>query len=210
MKLGSTLPRLLFFLTCTLSCTAFISPKPVVVVESDVMYSKARIHGLFASREPRDDETKSLAIAIDDLGRSFKSVAQGAAEKSESSTSTSAKALFSIKACVFFLLFISYRAFRGVFVLSPAIFKRVYEKLSELDLGLDTKVEDSTDGVNPNWRTKITVSVLSSVVVFSYFLTAILKVAKKFFQTIAKTTSAIKSFDAAAQELLDHEDTIAS
>lgn len=197
MKLGSTL-ALVSFLACTLVCTAFISPKPVVV------------HGLFSSREPRENETKSLAIAIDDLGRSFKSVAQGAAEKSESSTSTSGKIFHTTRGCLFFLLFISYRAFRGIFVLSPAIFKRVYEQLSELDLGLETKAEDSTDGVNPNWRTKITVSILSSIVTFSFLLGWAFKVCKKFFSTIAKTTSAIKSFDAAAQELLDHEDTIAS
>lgn len=104
-----------------------------------------------------------------------------------------------------------YRAYRGFFVLLPAIFRRVYAKL-ETTVGADLALE--SEDVNENsarlssWKTKGTVSVLATVVTFSYFVGGFVRILTKFFGTIGKTSSLPESFGAAAREAIDHENRI--
>lgn len=164
------------------------------------------------SSESDSQKSRSLVVAIDDLGQSLKPVAQQAAAKSAGSTSTSQKILFSLQSYSCYTLFILYRAYRGTFILSPAIFRRVYAKIKEAmesDIVIDDQTTDTTS-IEPgvSWRTKLTVSVLASIVTFSYLLGWFLRVVTSFLKTIAKTTSAFKSFEAAADELVEHESRV--
>jgi hypothetical protein len=161
-----------------------------------------------------ESKKKSLVVAIDDLGQSLKPEAQKAKAKSEvAGVTTSQKILYSLLSYCYYTLFIFYRAYRGMFVLSPAIFRRVYSKLEEAiisDVVTENEIGNSSavgDRV-VSWRTKVTVSILAGIVTFSYFLGGFVRVAGKFLRTIANTTSASKSFEAAADEFLEHEGNI--
>lgn len=160
--------------------------------------------------EDGSKETKSLAVAVDDLAQSLKPEAQKAAVKSAEATKMRRKIAFSLKSYSCYLLFILYRGYRGIFVLSPAVFRRVYAKLkdaidSDLDDGDGIEASPADSPPKVSWRTRLTVSVLAGIVTFSYFLGGALRVIGKFFRTIANTTSASQSFEAAVDELVDHE-----
>ena len=127
------------------------------------------------------------------------------------------KILYAVKSCVYYTLFILYRAYRGFFVLLPATFRQVYRKmeaamntgnLSLEEIGFTENGNDSVSSSSTNWKTKLTVSVLTSVVTISYVFGGILKMASKFIRTIAKTSNVSKSFEAAADEVVNFEDRI--
>ncbi len=79
-------------------------------------------------------------------------------------------------------------------------------------MGADLSLED--DGVggpssrSASWKTKATVSVLATVVTFSYFVGGTARIISKFLGTIGKTSSLPESFGAAATEAVDHENRI--
>jgi hypothetical protein len=171
-------------------------------------FSRLRLTGEGSEEEIK--ETKSLAVAVNDLAQSLKPEAQKAKAKSAEATQKSKKIMYSLKSYCCYMLFILYRAYRGAFVLSPAVFRRVYAKLEDAidsDLVNDNEIETYSSDTSPkvSWRTRVTVSVLAGIVTFSYFLGGALRVVGKFFRTMANTTSAFKSFEAAADELVDSE-----
>ena len=68
---------------------------------------------------------------------------------------------------------------------------------------------DTTTTVKENsWRTKITVSLLTSVVTVSYICGGVLKLISKFIRTMLKTSNVTKSFEAAADEMGNFEGRI--
>lgn len=63
----------------------------------------------------------------------------------------------------------------------------------------------STPANQTSWRTKITVSVLAGVVTVSYILGGTLQMATRFVKTLTKSSSVPKSFEAAADGMVDYE-----
>eukprot|EP00567_Pseudictyota_dubia_P018644 CAMPEP_0197434148 /NCGR_PEP_ID=MMETSP1175-20131217/1920_1 /TAXON_ID=1003142 /ORGANISM="Triceratium dubium, Strain CCMP147" /LENGTH=260 /DNA_ID=CAMNT_0042962761 /DNA_START=80 /DNA_END=862 /DNA_ORIENTATION=- len=175
------------------------------------------------SNEPEDAEIvksgKGMTIMerIDSAGSKLKPMAIEAKEQSiAASDDRSKRILFTVKACVLFTLFALYRAYRGFFILLPAVFREVYAKMEtavqapfvdeeELDQN-NRDVDPSTGTVR--FRTRFTVSVLSAIVAASYVVTGLWKVLMKFVKTITNTSSVKDSFEAAADEVLANEEKI--
>jgi len=160
--------------------------------------------------------TKSLLVLLNEIGNNFKAMAQTATAKGTASETQSKKILFAAKACVYYTLFILYRTYRGLFVLLPATFLQVYRKMEAVmdsgNLSLEEAgyTESGEDAVSTKskWRTKLTVSILTTVVTASYIVGGVLKMASRFFRTIAKTSDVPKSFEAAADEVMNFEGRI--
>ena len=167
--------------------------------------------------------TKSLVTLLNDIGNNFKSMAVTATTKGTASSEQSMKILCAIKACLYYTLFILYRSYRGFFVLLPATIRRVYQQMntvmtnksntSNLSMMAEEENEDGTTTTTrtpaaatpPTWKTKVTVSLLTVVVTSSYLVGGVLQMATKFIRTIAQTSNVSKSFEAAADEMVDYE-----
>ena len=96
-------------------------------------------------------------------------------------------------------------------MLLPAVFRRVYSRLEtavESDLSLEDDREISSSEQTTSWKTKITVSVLATVVTCSYVIGGAAQIVGKFFRTVGKTSSVSESFGAAAKVAVDHEERL--
>lgn len=133
--------------------------------------------------------------------------------------------LCRIKANVLWMLYISYRGYRGFFVILPAVFREVYRQLEESNLDMDVfddgeEEEEKEYAVNADaepqqqkWhpvktRTRITISVLSGMLTLSYVISGALRVLGKFITTFTNTASVESSFEAAAHEVAVNEDKL--
>jgi hypothetical protein len=165
------------------------------------------------------EEREGILDLINDVGQNFKPLAEKATAKGYQAETQTKKILYAVKACVYYMLFILYRAYRGLFVLVPAVFRQVYRKM-ELAMNSDLALEDDKEDGNAvadassttpekvSWRTRVTVSILASVVTASYVLGATFKMVTKFGRTVFKSRSIPKSFEAAADELVSYEDRV--
>mmetsp|Transcript_31003 Transcript_31003/g.66436 ORF Transcript_31003/g.66436 Transcript_31003/m.66436 type:complete len:311 (-) Transcript_31003:355-1287(-) len=129
--------------------------------------------------------------------------------------------LFSLQSCTLWTLYLFYRAYRGFFVILPAVFREVFRKLEESQVVVDAfgddenensaKVEGDADFTSKEpmrLRTRITISVLSSVLTLSYVISGGLRVLGKFIRTFTSTTSVESSLEAAADEVVKNEDKL--
>ena len=167
---------------------------------------------------------KSLVTLLNDIGNNFKSMAETATTKGTASSEQSTKIVCAIQASVYYTLFILYRSYRGFFVLLPATIRRVYQQMntvmtnnsdtSNLSMVAEDENEKGEDGTTkmtpaaatpPTWKTKVTVSLLTVVVTSSYLVGGVLQMATQFVRTIAHTSNVSKSFEAAADEMVDYE-----
>jgi len=164
----------------------------------------------------------NLVQRFDSFGQSLKPRAQEIDAKAASAaqtTTTKARILLKAKAALFWMLYMGYRGYRGFFVILPAVFREVYQKM---ETAVDFRVLDddkasttsaAVDGgkdTNPEtgklrWRTRITVSLLAGIVTFTYVLGGLARVILKFTKTILSTSSLSGSFSAAANEVEDNE-----
>mmetsp|Transcript_15409 Transcript_15409/g.31601 ORF Transcript_15409/g.31601 Transcript_15409/m.31601 type:complete len:318 (+) Transcript_15409:113-1066(+) len=162
------------------------------------------------------DTGKSLLVLLNEIGNNFQGMAQKSTAKGYQCENQYAKILHASKACVYYSLFIIYRAYRGFFVLLPATFRQVYQQMEAAmntgNLSMEEAgfTEDGEEYVSNSSkvRTKATVAVLTSVVTVSYVIGGFLKMASKFVRTIAKTSDVPKSFGAAADEMSNFEGRI--
>lgn len=150
--------------------------------------ANSRPHICMASSKEEDQDpkpSKSLISAIDDFGDALKPEAQKAAQKSVDATEKSKKVLFFILSYAYYMLFIVYRAYRGVFFLSPAIYRRVYAKLEEAVISdiPETNDGESDDLSTLGWRTHLTTTAIASVVVVSYLLDGVVRSISKLLKT---------------------------
>lgn len=158
--------------------------------------------------------TKTLLQRIDDAGMSLKPKAMEAKEKLSTLRKPSKKLRYTLQSCALFALFILYRAYRGFFVILPAVFREVYKTMEKTVESPFSDVEESLDlDVNPKTgklrlRTAITVSILAGVVTLSYTITGAARVLASFVRTISKTSSPSLSFLAAANEMETNESKI--
>lgn len=119
--------------------------------------------------------------------------------------------LYSAKACSLIALFIMYRAYRGFFVVLPAVFREVYKKLElAVDNPFDPSIELRDQDVDPKTgklrgRSRIVVSLLAGMVTASYVVNGAFRVILKFIRSIIATSSVEKSFEAAADEVMMNE-----
>ncbi|KAL7492607.1 hypothetical protein ACHAWT_001910 [Skeletonema menzelii] len=173
------------------------------------------------------DSAISFLQAVDNFGMNLKPLAIQAYEKSnvingESSNQsnntkqTSLKSLFHrVKSNILWMMYIIYRGYRGFFVILPAVFREVYRQLEESDLVMDAYGDEVGDDGEVGekkplkLRTRITTSILSSILTMSYVVSGGLRVLGKFIQTFTNTTSVESSLEAAADEMADNEDKLA-
>jgi hypothetical protein len=189
------------------------------MISNDSGSSKAAASLLSSSNTTTSSKSPGLIALLNDVGQSFKPMAEKATAKGYQADKQVKKILYAVQACVCYSLFIIYRAYRGLFVLLPAVFRQVYQKMEAAMNSDDLSLDDPNNAMSSvtttaapetkvTWRTKITVSVLATVVTVSYVLGGTLQMATKFFRTITKTSSVPKSFEAAADEMVDYEDRI--
>ena len=155
--------------------------------------------------------SKNLFRVLDDFGQSMKPRALKHKETAEAETaSVGRKIRFTVHSSIFFTLFILYRAYRGFFVILPAVFREVYRKL-ETAVDESPFVEDEAEAKSERLhpiRTTATVSVLAGVVTVSYALGGALRVLGRFGRTLTNTSNVPTSFEAAAEQIIMNEDKI--
>ena len=161
----------------------------------------------------------TLLQRVDAVGQNLKPLALTAKDQSTAAAAEdkSKQIFYTLKSCVPFALFIAYRAYRGLFVLLPAVFRETYRKLeasailapfvSEADLDADRRDVNPETG-RVRFRTRATVSVLSMMVTLTYVVSGAWRVLVKMMSTLADKGSLKNSFEAAADELLENEDMI--
>jgi hypothetical protein len=154
--------------------------------------------------------SESLLTVLNDYGQSLKPKAQKSSANAYQSDSKSKKVLYTLQSCVYYLAFIIFRGYRGFFVLLPAVFRQVYTRL---EYAIDYKLDEddlvvATSSSKNNWRTKITVSLLATIVTFSYVVGGMLRVFGKFLRTMTQTKSVKGSFEAAADQVEQNETRI--
>jgi len=171
--------------------------------------------------------TKTMFAKIDEVGLSLKPKAVKASANMGLAESTSGKVLYLLQTCALYALFILYRAYRGFFVILPAVFKEVAAKMeTAIEFPFSDEDEDEDDttttttavvtkpDVNPEtgrlrWRTRITVWVLASFVTATYVAAGAVRVASKFVRNLVGTKGDVPaSFAAAAMEQEHNEDQI--
>lgn len=159
----------------------------------------------------------SLLQRIDNAGMSLKPKAMEAKEKLANLRKPSKKFRYTLQSCALFSLFIVYRAYRGFFVILPAVFKEVYQTMEKTVESPFAEIEPvvDKDDVNPKTgklrlRTVATVSILAGIVTLSYTLTGALRVLGSFVRSMTKTSSPSTSFLAAADEMETNESKIMS
>lgn len=89
------------------------------------------------------------------------------------------------------MLYIIYRGYRGFFVILPAVFREVYQQLEESDLVMDAYGDEDATEKNGGGevgekkplrlRTRITTSILSSILTMSYVVSGALRVLGKCY-----------------------------
>jgi hypothetical protein len=175
------------------------------------------------SKERRSTSKSSLLAAIDDAGLSLKPRAEKAVARLALSQSRGRKAGYLVQSSLLYVGFILYRAYRGFFVILPEVFRRVYDRLERAvdaapfdDSGKSkssSNAQSSAEDVDPEtgrvrWRTRLTVSVLASIVTTSYVVGGAVRVGARFVSSLLGTSSVSESFRAAAVEQEDNESKI--
>jgi hypothetical protein len=172
-----------------------------------------------------DVPTKSFLQALDDLGRSLKGKAAAASANTSGAKKQYQKYLYLLQSCLLYIAFILYRGYRGFFVILPAVFRETFSRLeaamdkspfdddddvSDVNFyatssGSSSDVTSSKRGKVAQWRTRVTVSVLSSIVIASYVLGGIGRVVVRMLNTIRTGKGVSESFAAAAEEQENNE-----
>jgi hypothetical protein len=177
---------------------------------------------LFVNDDDESNKTKestTLLEKLDEFGMGLKPKALKYKEKSAASgLETSKKYLYKLQSSLLFVLFIFYRAYRGFFVILPAVFRETYRKMQQAVESPFNDDDDNNDDIirqdiNPEtgkvrFRTVFTITILSAILTMSYVIGGALRVIGKFFKTITSTSSMSKSFEAAADEVMTNEDKI--
>jgi len=161
--------------------------------------------------------SESLFRKIDEVGEMLKPMALEAREKASEASSSQddnnngklKSIMYTAQSCILFTLFMTYRAYRGFFVLLPAVFREVYAKLELVTMETNPFDEEDDDDlfaakpletVNDDkstqdvavaedtkpkrrLRTTVTTSILAGVVTMSYVVGGALRVLTKFIKT---------------------------
>ena len=160
------------------------------------------------AQKEKKESGKSLLEKLDHYGQTLKPRAMEKKGEVTHAETRKGKLWLGLQACTYFSLFIAYRAYRGFFVLLPAVFREVYTKMEKLDSPFVD--EPGEADVNPEtgklrWRTRITVSILAAMVTLTYMVGGMANVLAKFVKSLTQTSSPTSSFEAAADETTKYE-----
>jgi len=158
-------------------------------------------------------ESQTIVRKVDEIGQKLKPKAMIARDTAVlNSEDWKKNAWYTFKACSFLSLFIAYRAYRGLFVVLPEVFKEVSRKLEN---AVDSPFNDDTsnDGNDGNVgkmrkRGRVTVFVLAAVLTSIYTLSGAYKVFTKFICTVFETSKVEPAFEAAADQIEQNEGNI--
>ena len=190
-------------------------------------------NGTVTGKSSSTTSTKSTFQMIDELAQQLKVSALQANAKAALYTTTTAstgiggsssssrfvftKYRYYFQACVCYTLFLLYRAYRGFFIILPAVFRETFRKLQNaVD---DTPFEDDNDSVtlpeNPEGkvsasdgviqpkpmtvRTRITISIISMFVLATYVMGGAIRVTTSFVKSIINGSSIVQSLQNAIQ-----------
>lgn len=177
--------------------------------------SEDSIHTIGESAVTSSKQETSIFEKFDLFCLSLKPEALKANEKSQAFTDDKTKKiLYAAKSCGLFTLFIIYRAYRGCFCILPAVFREVYRKMevtvrdpfNEVDYTAATTPDDISPTTGKvRLRTRVVISILTSIVTLSYVITGAFKVFQMFVGTATRTSSVEPAFEAAADEILSNE-----
>ena len=125
------------------------------------------------------------------------------------------------------MLFMMYRAVRGGAVILPSVFRNIYKRFeTTLDIfdsilrvqddatataaSAPDQEDDDKDGVSKKsstkiWTTKLTSGLLAGFLTLSYVGGGALRVGRKFFGKLSKTSSFPQSFEVAASQMIQNE-----
>lgn len=130
-------------------------------------------------------KTKKLSERIDDIGALMKMSAEESRQASRDCSVNAAKQkLYICKAGLFYTLFLIYRAYRGFFILLPAVFRQVYQllELNAEKMAMEGSLGSGFGSASgtPSWRTRITMSTVASIVTVRYLLRGFCHTMEKF------------------------------
>lgn len=91
------------------------TPVDEVVVETSMSSADASSENRVSMESSKAGSEKSLWILLNEIGNNFQAMAQRSTTKGYQSEDQSKKILFASKACIYYTLFIIYRAYRGFF-----------------------------------------------------------------------------------------------
>lgn len=171
---------------------------------------------LLSSLPSNSDNLKEEAAAkegtflqtFDRFGLALKPKASQASAKSLVTEGKGRKFLYSAQSGVLYTLFILYRAYRGFFVILPAVFRQVFANLKNVvedPFGVEgdnsqSIAKDNNHKSTPEvlgMRIKVTVGVLAAVLTITYVVTGGIRVLAKFLKGLGTSDG---PFAAAAEE----------
>lgn len=151
---------------------------------------------------------------MSEYGQSLKQKGLDSSNSAGKETETWDKIRLQMKAYMMFTGYILYRAYRGFFVILPEVFRAVYRKMKDaVNMTVfDDEFKDAGDlnleTGKTRLRTRVTVSVLASIITAQYVVTGMLRVFKIFLAKTYETKSLSKSFLAAVNSVESNEDRI--
>lgn len=220
-----------------------------IAVESNEQRTGANID---KNRQQQSNlEIKSFREALDEFGRSLKSRAIKANAiaslvKKPSSTSKSSnkgatllyitkKCMYLFQSCLFYVGYLLYRGYRGLFVIVPEVFRVTFKKLeSTIEESPFASDDDEDESDNSSlgsvstrnavssskasemdkgkrWRTRVTVSLLSGIIMTSYVLGGALRVLSRIIMTLRSSKGDVsQSFAAGVEEQEKNEKVLFS
>jgi hypothetical protein len=158
------------------------------------------------------DKFKSLLAVVNEKGLALKPKATQASILARATVKKAEQLKYLLQATAYYTLFMLYRAYRGLFVIMPEVYRQIYDNMSGV---VDYPFEDhvGANDINPEtgklrWRTKINVAVLSTVLVVCYTVEGGLTVLSSFVKTALSSKSVTDSFAAAVKKQEETEERI--
>ena len=169
---------------------------------------------------------KSIFHTIDEWAQQLKvaalqSNAKAAIVTTASGTRRWSKYRYYIQACLYYTLFLTYRAYRGLFIISPAVFRETFRKLQNAIE--ETPFEDTTTGSTSTSstenndttttittgtadtpppmpiRTRMTISIIAAFVLGTYVVGGAIRVVTAMVQSMGNGSGIVPSLQQAIQ-----------
>ena len=168
---------------------------------------------------------KSIFHTIDEWAQQLKvaalqSNAKAAIVTTASGTRRWSKYRYYIQACLYYTLFLTYRAYRGLFIISPAVFRETFRKLQNAIE--ETPFEDTTTGSTSTSstenndttttttgtadtpppmpiRTRMTISIMAAFVLGTYVVGGAIRVVTAMVQSMGNGSGIVPSLQQAIQ-----------
>jgi hypothetical protein len=114
-----------------------------------------------------------------------------------------------LQSCLYYSLFLCYRAYRGFFVILPAVFAETFRKLRA---AVDDRPFDPDDAgeatATMKLRTRITISILASVVILAYVVGGAIRVFTTLVRSVMGGTTLSQSLQNAIQMYEQNEKSL--